>query len=161
MLSSSIEIIISAPYFIASSIYHRGFPYSLRNKDINYSVTPTIKSKIGIAAGMWFGDPDIDTMERITNNPIIHQFSEILHEGIILKNDHFSPIDSQNTAYIRELAPLMMVLVGVGRYDDIWASFIAERIIKTTDYCCQFEITSLLSLTVKSLSHLVCFRPAC
>ncbi|MFC2153935.1 hypothetical protein ACFLRC_00440 [Candidatus Altiarchaeota archaeon] len=119
-------------------IYHRGFPYPLRKKDYDFNISPVLGAKVGITAGMWYGDPDIDAMERITNNPIIHQFSDLLHKGIIVDNTNYAPIDSQNTAYVAELAPLMMVLVGVGRYDDIWASFIAERIIKETDYYCHF-----------------------
>lgn len=119
-------------------VYHRGFPYNWRHEKIDYQTSFACDAKIGIAAGMWFGDPDIDAMERITNRPIVHQFSEILHKGVILDNTHFTPIDSQNTAYVRELAPLMMALVEVGRYDDIWASYIAERVMMTTDYCCHF-----------------------
>ncbi|MCK4733496.1 MAG: hypothetical protein KAT65_13670 [Methanophagales archaeon] len=124
--------------FMVPRVYHRGFPYNLRQEKINYRISFARNAKVGIAAGMWFGDPDIDAMERITNRPTVHQFSEILHKGIVLDNTHFAPIDSQNTAYIAELAPLMMVLVGVGRYDDIWASFIAERVMMTTDYCSHF-----------------------
>jgi hypothetical protein len=87
---------------------------------------------------MWCGDPDISAMERITNKPTVLEFSQLLQEGIILKNNQFGPFNSQNTAYIRELAPLMMVLVGVGRYDDIWASYIAERVMMSTEYHCHF-----------------------
>jgi hypothetical protein len=122
--------------FMIPRIYHRGFPYPQRHINADYRFLPVMGVKVGIAAGMWFGDPDIDAMERITNSPTVHQFSEILHKGIVLDKMHFAPIDSQNTAYIAELAPLMMVLVGVGRYDDIWASFIAERVIRTANYYC-------------------------
>ena len=124
--------------FMVPRVYHRGFPYHLRHEKIDYQISFARGVKIGIAAGMWFGDPDINAMERITNRPTVHQFSEILHKGIILDNTHFAPIDSQNTAYVRELAPLMMVIEGVGRYNDIWASYIAERVMMTTDYCCHF-----------------------
>lgn len=125
--SSSLELLLlsrgwfNAGDFMEPPVYHRGFPYNLRHERINNQITFARSDKVGIAAGMWFGDPDIDAMERITNRPIVRQFSEILHKGIALENTHYSPVDSQNTAYVRELAPLMMVLVGVGRYDDIWA----------------------------------------
>ena len=124
--------------FMIPRIYHRGFPYPQRHMSADYHISHVLGKKVGIAAGMWFGDPDIDAMERIINSVTVHQFSEILHKGIVLDNTHFAPIDSQNTAYVVELAPLMMVLVGVGRYDDIWASFIAERVMRTTDYCSHF-----------------------
>ncbi len=41
----------------------------------------------------------------------------------------WAPFNSQNTGYSLEYAPLMAVLPYVGRYDDIWASFIAQRIM--------------------------------
>jgi Reversibly glycosylated polypeptide len=119
-------------------VYHRGFPYEWRHKDLQQRLSAVRDAKVGVAAGMWLGDPDIDAMERITNRPIVHQISEMLRNGLIVDNTHFAPFDSQNTAYVRELAPLMMVLTGVGRYDDIWASFIAQRVMMTTDYCCHY-----------------------
>ena len=124
--------------FMIPQIYHRGYPYDLRNSNSNYLISPTSGEKVGIAEGLWFGDPDIDAMERITNAPIVHRFSEVLRRGLVIDRMNFAPINSQNTAYVRELAPLMMPLVGVGRYDDIWASYIAERVMMTTDYCCHF-----------------------
>ena len=124
--------------FMIPRIYHRGYPYDQRDGKPDYSISPTSCEKVGIAEGLWFGDPDIDAMERITNAPIIHRFSEVLQRGLVIDRMNFAPINSQNTAYVRELAPLMMPLVGVGRYDDIWASYMAERVIMTTDYCCYF-----------------------
>jgi len=124
--------------FMTPQIYHRGYPYDLRNSNSNYSISPVSGEKVGIAEGMWFGDPDIDAMERITKSPTIHQCSEVLRRGLVVDRQNFAPINSQNTAYVAELAPLMMPLVGVGRYDDIWASYIAERVMMTTDYCCHF-----------------------
>ena len=52
--------------------------------------------------------------------------------------DTLSPFNSQNTAYIRELAPLFMMLTGVGRYDDIWSSYIMQRVMKTTGHVIHF-----------------------
>lgn len=120
--------------FMKPSIYHRGFPYDFRHMDLKIKMSPVNKKKVGVAAGLWLGDPDIDAMERITNQPIVNQISEVLSSGIIVDNSCFTPFNSQNTAYLADLAPLMMVLVGVGRFDDIWASYIAERIMLDTDY---------------------------
>ena len=51
--------------FMTPNVYHRGFPYDLRNKPIAYSMTHASGSKIGVALGMWCGDPDISAMERM------------------------------------------------------------------------------------------------
>ncbi len=120
--------------FLSPSVYHRGFPYDYRHIDLKVHLMPMRNVKVGVAAGLWLGDPDIDAMERITNRPTVYQVSEVLRSGLIVDNRCFAPFNSQNTAYVAELAPLMMVLVGVGRYDDIWASYIAERVMMDTDY---------------------------
>ena len=53
--------------FLKPKIYHRGFPYEFRHKNLEYSLLPVANAHIGVAAGLWLGDPDIDAMERITN----------------------------------------------------------------------------------------------
>lgn len=120
--------------FFVPPIYHRGFPYEKRNGGLNLKMKPVVEKKVGIAAGLWLGDPDINAMDRIVNKPMVLGFSEVLNDGLIVDNKNFSPFNTQNTACCLELAPLLMVLVGVGRYDDIFASFIAERILMETDY---------------------------
>lgn len=115
-------------------VFHRGFPYDQRLTRLNFQLRPTLDKRVGLAAGLWLGDPDIDAMERITNRPTVLHLSDLLNTGVIVDNTHFAPVNSQNTAFVTELVPLMMVLVGVGRYDDIWASYIAERIMMETEY---------------------------
>lgn len=109
-------------------IFHRGFPIECRQMEREIQFTPVVNKKIGIAAGLWFGDPDIDAMDRIVNRPMAHHISPILYEGIIVEEGSLSPFDSQNTAFVRQLAPLMMMLE-VGRYDDIWASYLTQRVM--------------------------------
>jgi hypothetical protein len=120
--------------FLSPPVYHRGFPYDYRHTDLKVRLTSVCNARVGIAAGLWLGDPDIDAMERITNRPTVFQVSEVLRSGLVVDNRCFAPFNSQNTAYVVELAPLMMVMVGVGRYDDVWASYIAERVMVEMDY---------------------------
>ena len=84
---------------------------------------------MGVLAGLWLGDPDIDAVERIVKAPNLVNYSTLLGSGVVVAKRNFSPFNSQNTAFVGELAPLMMVLPGVGRYDDIWGSYIAQRIM--------------------------------
>lgn len=124
--------------FLRPKIFHRGFPYTQRHKDLQYALRPISEGKIGVAAGLWLGDPDIDAMERITNKPMVYEATDIAQEGVAIHIDSMSPFNSQNTAFIRELAPLFMMLTGVGRYDDIWSSYIMQRIMKTTGHLVHF-----------------------
>ena len=116
-------------------IFHRGFPYEQRHSSHTYRLEPVVNKRIGIASGLWLGDPDIDAMDRIVSHPTVLHISDLLCTGgVIVNNTHYAPVNSQNTAFVCEIAPLMMVLTGVGRFDDIWASYIAERIMMDTDY---------------------------
>lgn len=116
------------------NVFHRGFSYEQRQPPAQFQLRPCTNRRIGVAAGLWLGDPDIDAMDRITNQPLVQHFSDLLHSGVSVERGTFSPFNTQNTGVLAELAPLIMVLVGVGRYDDIWASYIAERIMLETDY---------------------------
>ena len=120
--------------YLSDQVYHRGFSFEQREKTLNCRLLPIQGKKVGIAAGLWLGDPDIDAVVRLVNKPSVLHFSELLSHGLLVDKNVFAPVNSQNTAYVLELAPLMMVLVDVGRYDDIWASYIAERVMMDTEY---------------------------
>lgn len=120
--------------YMIPRIYHRGFPYDRRHMKQTYVMHHVRGVKVGVAAGLWLGDPDVDAMERITNHPEIHQVAEAARRGVCVDPDVFAPVNSQNTAYVAEVAPLFMVWTGVGRYDDIWASYVAQRIMRTLGY---------------------------
>lgn len=105
----------------------RGFPLSQRNVSHHEQLYVNGDTRIGVVQGMTTGDPDIDAVERITKRPFVlrdESFSEV-----VLNAGTWAPFNSQNTGYVRELAPLMQVVSGVGRYDDIWASYIARRVM--------------------------------
>lgn len=107
---------------------HRGFPYTKRAQPAFEAITG---AKVGVAAGICMGDPDIGAVERIANGPIVHGVSEILRSGVVTDpRETWTVFNSQNTAFIRELAPAMFMLPGVGRYDDIYASLITQRVMR-------------------------------
>lgn len=107
---------------------HRGFPVS---KPPTYRVTHVVDAKIGVAAGICLGDPDISACTRIASAPTVHRVSELLRAGIVTDPKHtWTVFNSQNTAFIRELAPCFLMVPGFGRYDDICASLIAQRVMR-------------------------------
>ena len=113
--------------FVDPPIAHRGFPsYELPWGNEMVSVTD---AKIGVVAGLWYGDPDISAAERLVRGPEVLGWSPVVNNGLAVSPGTWAPFNSQNTAYLGTLAPLMAVLPFVGRYDDIWASYIAERIM--------------------------------
>jgi len=123
---------------LVPSVYHRGFPYELRGAPREIRMHPATDAQIGVSAGLWAGDPDIDAMDRIVSGPRVHNWSPLIQHGLIVSKDCYSPFNSQNTAFRSELAALMMVWIGVGRYDDIWASYAAQRVLRETPYHVHF-----------------------
>lgn len=119
-------------------VYHRGFPYEHRHVDLGLRLEGIVDARIGVAAGMWVGDPDIDAMERLTNRPVVQRVGAVLESGVAVAAGCWAPFNTQNTAFVRELAPLLMVLTAVGRYDDIWASYIAQRVMLETGHLVHF-----------------------
>lgn len=108
-------------------VVHRGFP--LEPHLWEFKVGTAIDAKVGVVAGLWYGDPDIGAVERITNAPNVARWAAIAEQGFVVEPWTWAPFNSQNTAYCAELAPLIPMLPAIGRADDIWASYIAERIM--------------------------------
>lgn len=107
---------------------HRGFPISIDGS--KYEVSHVTNAKVGIAAGICLGDPDISAVVRIARGSVAHRVSELLNSGIVVDPGTHTVFNSQNTAFICELAPAFFMLPGVGRYDDIYASLIMQRVMR-------------------------------
>lgn len=109
---------------------HRGFPISVKSEPIFESV---VDANIGVAAGLCLGDPDIDAVTRIATAPIIHSVSELGRAGVVVDPACKTVFNSQNTSFRRELAPAMFMMPCVGRYDDIYASLVCQRVMRERD----------------------------
>jgi len=114
---------------------HRGFPHD-KHESLNFA--PVTNVKIGVAAGICLGDPDIGAVERIANHPIVHGVSEVLQAGIVVEPGTWTVFNSQNTAFTRELAPCFLMCPQFERYDDIFASLIAQRVMRDRGQCVHF-----------------------
>lgn len=113
----------------------RGYPLSLW-QDGRDNRTGGMGGPIGVFSSLIFGDPDIGAIERLRLAPQVTDY--VVGMEVINPRDTWAPVNSQCTAWRRELAPLAFVLPGVGRYDDIWAGLIAQRVLEATDYCVAF-----------------------
>lgn len=125
--------------FAEESYTYRGFPYSQEPRAVLHSQEPQAahagQARIGVVNGLIYGDPDINATERIERDPEVTDYGDVAKGGIVLNPSRtWSPINSQNTAYRAGLAPLMLVLPHVGRYDDIWGSYIAQSVLRATGH---------------------------
>lgn len=115
---------------------HRGFPHD-RAQAPNFSCVTS--ARVGVAAGICFGDPDIDAATRISSHPVVHRCSELLRSGVVVDPRRTRTVfNSQNTAFIRELAPCFLMVPSYGRYDDIFASLVAQRVMREWGYYVHF-----------------------
>lgn len=105
---------------VGLSYAHRGFPIGMtRNVQ---EVTWKQPIKADIQAGLWIGAPDIDALTRLyLNDP--HVWSYPAGLGYPFFSDTISPFNSQNTILTREVIPHYFMYPGVGRFDDIFASY--------------------------------------
>lgn len=117
-------------------IYPRGFPYSKRYQNETYRTRRVTKQMV-VRAGLWTGSPDVDAithLEKKTESISLRE--EYRNNPILLANDVYCPFNTQNTGFISEMLPTMFCIpmgdkvrgMKIDRYDDIWLSFIAEKI---------------------------------
>jgi hypothetical protein len=91
------------------------------------SVDPTDVDSVAVVNGLTTGDPDVDAFERLANQPwATHVMAS---QNMVLNTGTWAPINTQNTGFTREAAPLFQVMCGVGRYDDILASYVARAVL--------------------------------
>lgn len=111
-------------------VMHRGFPLSMRHSPVEVKMFEPNGETIGVFAALWTGDPDIDALERIVNAPYVNRIVDTLVWGL----DTMAPFDSQSTAIRADIAPLLFMWTYVGRYDDIWASYLVRRVMRGMGY---------------------------
>lgn len=114
----------------AISVYPRGYPYFVRSVVAEVS-TRSRPAEIGINAGLWLEEPDVDAITWLGVHPCAKTFrggSVVLDEGT------WTPVNTQNTALVRALVPSFYYIrmgypVGglvIDRYGDIMAGYFAQ-----------------------------------
>ncbi len=86
----------------------------------------TVRPTVVVAQAMVIGDPDCDAVERMVNAPDV----KALQNRITVTPGVYAAFNSQATLWRADWAPVMAVLPHVGRYDDIFASFIFHRLAR-------------------------------
>lgn len=140
-------------YVLEPPVVHRGFPINQRHNRRSYTTgrrNVTMAGggwppRVGVVAGLWFGDPDVDAIERIVDAPRVTGLRSNAgyassDYGTVLEVGTWAPFNTQNTAYAWAVAPLMQCLVGVGRYDDIWMSYIARVVMDDLGYHVRYGV---------------------
>src|SRR5262249_31713972 len=112
---------------------HRGFPHELAHRKPRLS--HVVDAKIGAAAGIVLGDPDVSAITRISKAPHVLHASPLLNAGIAVDPRHTRTVfNTQNSAVLREFAPAMLLCPQFKRYDDIIASLVCQRVMAETGH---------------------------
>ena len=113
--------------FTSKKIWPRGLPVRQINMEESGVSRSRAESRIGVWQGLANGDPDVDAIYRLTNNePCIFN----PREPLALAEGTWSPFNSQNTFFYRELFPLLYLPVTVSfRFTDILRSLVAQPIM--------------------------------
>lgn len=110
-------------------VVHRGFPVSRWRErpdtTIENQPSGTPPARIGVVASLWIGDPDINAAERMVTDPEIIDITG----SVVLAPGTWCPFDSQSTAVRGNLAPMLFMWPEVGRYDDIWSSYVMRAVM--------------------------------
>jgi hypothetical protein len=126
-------------------IYPRGFPFELRNlKNSNCTKNNNKGIIVGVNAGLWLEEPDIDATTWLNGKVLGKKFQGA--DTIVLDHETWSPINTQNTSVIRDLIPAYYcVAMGhkvpggiIHRYGDIWGGYIMQAILSKTNYYVAF-----------------------
>ncbi len=108
--------------------YHRGFAPEMWFKDESPQVDVQ-NVNVVVNAGFWLGDPDVDALTRLyySSKPI-NATGYKRKSNFALAKDTWSPFNSQNTSLLRDVIPAYFLSPLVGRYDDIWGSYVVKRV---------------------------------
>ena len=111
-------------------IWHRGFPLELlKTSSNNTRLSKNIS--FDVQANLWDLNPDIDAIRRM---------SLIKKESFYFKNvrpytsNKISPFNSQNTILTKEALEDYFMFPGIGRMEDIWASYYLQSVGRKVVY---------------------------
>lgn len=110
-------------------VVHRGYPLSQRHATPFYTYGHK-QPPIGVAAMLWTGEPDIDAMDRIVNRPNVRY----IDGSMTLMPGTWAPFNTQATMIRGEFGPALFMFPHIGRYDDIWASYVFRKITDKRGY---------------------------
>ena len=148
-ISKGKDIVNIYSLFSHQTIWPRGFPLTritAPESVIDPSTLTIQAAQVGIWQGLVDDDPDVDAIYRLTSNKPC-RFER--RAPVVLPRGTFSPFNSQNTVFRRELLALMYLPALVNfRVTDILRSYVAQPIMWAAGYRLGF-----LSPTVRQVRN--------
>lgn len=124
---------------LSDPFYARGYPYAARAADRQAGLGPlptaADNTRIAVNAGLWTKAPDVDAVSRLAQGPLV---ASALDEPVLLGPDTWSPLNTQNTALIREAIPAYYYVrmgyalggMTIDRFGDILSGYFLQKCAK-------------------------------
>lgn len=124
---------------VKDPFYARGYPYAARvsNQQAELGRLPEdgLRRPISVNAGLWLDDPDVDAMSRLVQAPRVQSAAP---GGVVLAPETWSPINTQNTALIRDAIPAYYYVrmgfpiqgMKIDRFGDILSGYFLQKCAK-------------------------------
>ena len=103
--------------------HQRGVPYGVNTQPI---IVYNTGAPVVVAQAQVLGDPDCDAVERMVNAPNVRA----IRSNAVVRPGAYAAFNTQATMWRIDWAPLMVCLPGIGRYDDIFASYLFHRMAR-------------------------------
>ncbi len=115
-------------------VYPRGFPYHKRHRQGEFICTEE-SGVVRLNVGLWLGEPDLDAVTWLAAPVRAKSFKG---QSVLLGQDTWSPINTQNTSLHRELiVSFYFVRMGgvvsgmpLERYGDIFAGYFCQACVR-------------------------------
>ncbi|HZR35116.1 MAG TPA: hypothetical protein VFA75_07050 [Nevskia sp.] len=123
----------------ADEIYPRGYPYAERGKPAAQPAAGVpeelAQARVAVNAGLWLNDPDVDAITRLAQRPRMRQ---ALSTPVLLGPRTWSPVNTQNTALLREAMPAYYYVrmgfplqgMRIDRFGDILSGYFIQKCAK-------------------------------
>lgn len=130
-------------WFTNSNIWPRGLPLDLISTDFRPKAQTKLGNfRVGVWQGLADGDPDVDAVYRLTSDQLCC-FDD--RTPVVLANGTVSPFNSQNTAIIRPLFPLLYLPAHVTfRFTDILRGLVAQPLMWLHGYSLGFTRATVI-----------------
>ncbi|MGH8505193.1 MAG: hypothetical protein ACRETM_04425 [Stenotrophobium sp.] len=124
---------------IADPYFARGYPYAARiaKRQAAVGAIPAGAAgrRIAVNAGLWLDDPDVDAVSRLAQGPRV---ASAKPGAVILAPQTWSPVNTQNTALIRDAIPAYYYVrmgfpikgMAIDRYGDILSGYFLQKCAK-------------------------------
>lgn len=132
---------------VGDAFFARGYPYYARKSLDRVEVTEVPDSAqdsiVAVNAGLWLDDPDVDAMSRLVQGPTVTAAAD---RSVMLAPETWSPINTQNTALLREAIPAYYYIrmgfpikgMSIDRFGDILSGYFLQKCAKHLGHVIRF-----------------------